>query len=125
MCLVDDLIVRSFCYLRLNLFGLLLVDTVGVRLQTLDELNGVPSPQSIFWESATSRHVRVRSHYDSKYPIDYPLSICAPSITTVLNPICTSSSIIAFVMLQECSMFTLFPIVVDIGNASSGTQNAD
>jgi hypothetical protein len=75
MCLVDDLIIRSFCYLRLNLFGLLLVDTVGVRLQTLDELNGVPSPQSIFWESATSRHVRVRSHYDSKYPIDYPLSI--------------------------------------------------
>jgi hypothetical protein len=46
-------------------------------------------------------------------------------MTTDLKPILTSSSIKAFTILQECYIFTIFPIVVESGKASSGTQNED
>jgi hypothetical protein len=47
-------------------------------------------------------------------------------MTTDLKPILTSSSSIkAFTILQECYIFPIFPIVVESGKASSGTQNED
>jgi len=55
----------------------------------------------------------------------YPLSIWQPSPTTDLNPIWASSSMIAEEIEHECSIFTLLPIVVERGKASSGAQKTD
>ena len=70
-------------------------------------------------------NVGVGGYNSSKCIKIYPLSIWAPSMTTDLKPMWQSSSMIALVMLQECSILTLFPMVVERGKASSGTQYAD
>ena len=55
----------------------------------------------------------------------HPLSNWAPYSTTDLKPMWTWSSMIADLMLQECSMLTLLPILIDKGKASSGAQCTD
>ncbi len=54
-----------------------------------------------------------------------PLSSWQPSMTTVLNPMWTLSSIIEDLILQECSILTLLPMLRDNGNAYSGAQWTD
>ena len=55
-------------------------------------------------------------------PITHPLSSWAPSIITLLWPMCTSSSTKQESKWQFCSIVTSFPILMDKGNAWSGAQ---